>query len=641
MTRTQRATCLAALFGVGVVAGAFDDAGVVRTAGAYTTASLTTSIWHPRYLTCKDEPPLRAPPEPSTPRVAAPGEELVPVPRMRAPGRLTVVPHLVDDAALAEPIPDRAPVAPRGVEPPPAPVAPPPVLRASVNGIHCLGLVRGRAAMMRVLGAPPGTHFYGHPYPRYFIADNMIAASAFDAKDAIAPIRVVFERPLPSAIREHDDMERLAMKGHAAMALSELGDVASAPRIRQVLLSMEVLRVGSTWRDTFQALHRLDRATSAAYALDLVERIADGKVEKGRHSSHELGVVLDALDPKDATRALSALKRIEATGHDGCLVTGARLRLGDAPLAKTVRPDLEGSIRTNLVATCYSQIVAEVAPGRSISELPILLLRARWQAMADLAIALRDQGPAAAKDRATLVAAIRKKAAAAPVGLRDHDASYRAGALATLGDEGALRDIYAIVDDPSDDTDRPWVAATYAVRARLPDAHAHAQRLLELGIRRAVGHRETDALTSGVAVTWGVQLIRALARQGSPLVALGLLQTDHHAREEGMFAVARGKPQGACDVVAKAAHLTTDGQVTDGAFWALTALGAQCQPQMEGLARDRSQPGHVRGMAIEALAMMRAPSTQGLADAWANEGARSGVERASLQRTRIILSSPE
>ena len=636
MNRGLELACVASVIGAGAAMIVAD----IPAARAYTTASLTTQIWQPRYLTCKDEPAPRALPAPSPlPRATPPGEELVPVPRVRAPGRLTVVPHLVDDAALAEPIPDRAPTPVTPRDPAPAPPAPPPIMRASVNGIHCLGFVRGKAPMLRVLGAPPGTHFYGHPYPRYFIADNMIAASAFDAKEAIGPIRITFDRPLPKALNEHDDLERLSMKGHAAMALAELGDVASAPKIREALLTMEVLRVGSTWRDTLQALRRLDRPTAAAYALDLVERIADGKVQHG--SGHDLGVVLDTLDPKDAPRALAALQRLQATGHDGCLVTGARLRLGDAPLAKTVRPDLEGSISTNLVATCYSQIVAAVAPGQSISEVPILLLRARWEAMADLAIVLRDRGAAGAKDRAALSNGMRKKAAREPTGLRDHDATYRAGALATLGDDAALRALYAIVDDPRDDTDRPWVAATYALRAGLPDAHAHAQKLLEMGIRRSIGHPEVDALTSGVAATWPVKLIRELAKQKSPLSALGLLLRDHHAREEGMFTVSRAKPQGACDVVTKAAHLVVDSDVTDSAFWALTALGAQCQPQMESLARDASQPGHVRGMAIEYLAMVRAPSTQSLAERWASEGKRSSIEQASLHRTRIILSSPE
>jgi hypothetical protein len=600
-------------------------------AKAYTSASLTTAIARPRYVVCKEEP---APPPPSPSRRAAPDDDLMPVPRVPAPGKLTVIAHLVDDAALAEPVPLRlASASPRE----PAQV----LMRASVNGVHCLGLVRGRAAMLRVLAAPPGTHFYGHPYPRYFIADNLIAASAFDAKEAVAPVRAIFDRPLPKQLKAYDDLERLSMKGHAAMALAELGDVASAPRISELLVHMETLRLGSTWRDTFQALRQLDRPTAAAYALDLVERMSDGKAP--RLSGHDLEVLLDVLAEKDAARALPALTRLGASGHDGCLAVGARLRLGDEALAKTVRPDLAGSIATNLGATCWTQIIGALAPGRSMSELPVLLFRARWEAVANLAVVLRDRGPAGAKDRATFVAKVKATLARPPQGLRDHDLALRLGALATLGDEPSLRALYAIVDAPNDDGDRPWVAATLAVRARLPEADLHARQLLETGIHRHVSNGEIDALTSGVAATWPVKLVRELARQKSPLAALGLLQRDSHAREEAMFAVSRGKPEGACELVTSAARLvpTNEHEAVDSAFWALTALGATCEPSMDRLARDRTQPGAVRGAAVEHLAMIRAPSAATLAAAWEAEGTRSGAERASLHRARIILSSPE
>ena len=605
-----------------------------RHADAYTTASLTTPIAHARYLACRDEPASRVPPPP-TPR-AKPDDELLPVPRVRWPGKLTVIPHLVDDAALAEPIPDRAPdgAAERPASPP-VPI----VMRESVNGIHCLGLLRGRAAMMRALAAPPGTHFYGHPDPRDFITDNMIAASAFDAKEAVAPIRVALDRALPRQLASHEDLERVSMQGHAAMALAELGDVESAPKIRALLVALETLRVGSTWRDTFQALRSLDRATVAGYAVDFVERMTDGKTPPV--SGHDLEVLLEAIDARDAARARPALLRIGTSGHDGCLAVGARLRLGDEALARTVRPDLEGSIATNLGATCWSQIVAALAPGRSVSELSVLLFRARWVAIAELALVLRGRGPGAAGDRATFLAKVRATTARSPRGLRDHDHIHRLGALAALGDEAALRDLLAIVDAPGDDSDGPWVAAVYAVHAALPEAQAHAQRLLLAGAGRAIANGEVDALTSGVAATWPVKLVRELARQRSPLVALGLLQRDGHAREEAMFAVSRAKPEGACELVANAAALARDPEIIDSAFWALTALGSRCRPAMERLARDPAQPGHVRGMAIEHLAMIRAPSTEALAAAWTAEGPRSSTEQASLQRTRILLRSPE
>jgi hypothetical protein len=630
VSRRARAPRHAALAASVVLACAFAGKPEAR---AYTSASLTTAIPHPRYVVCKEEP-AQPPPAPS--RRAAPEDDLTPVPHVRAPGKLTVIPHLVDDAALAEPIPLRlASASPREQAPPQV------LMRESVNGVHCLGLVRGRAAMLRVLSAPPGTHFYGHPHPRYFIADNLIAASAFDAKEAIAPIRAVFERPLPRELKAYDDFERLSMKGHAAMALAELGDVASAPKLRELLVHLETLHVGSTWRDTLQALRQLDRPTAAAYALDRVERMSDGNAP--RLSGHDLEVLLELIDTKDAARAVPALTRLGAGGHDGCLAVGARLRLGDEALAKTVRPDLAGSIATNLGATCWTQIIGALAPGRSMSELPVLLFRARWESVAELALVVRDRGPAGAKDRATFVAKVKTTVAKPPQGLRDHDLALRLGALATLGDEPSLRALYAIVDAPSDDGDRPWVAATLAVRARLPEADPHAQRLLETGIQRHLSNGAIDALTSGVAATWPVKLVRELARQKSPLAALGLLQRDPHAREEAMFAVSRGKPEGACELVASAARLvpTHEHEAIDSAFWALTALGTACQSPMERLARDRAQPGVVRGAALEHLAMIRAPSAAALAAAWEAEGPRSGAERASLHRARIIIASPE
>ena len=105
--------------------------------------------------------------------------------------------------------------------------------------------------------------------------------------------------------------------------------------------------------------------------------------------------------------------------------------------------------------------------------------------------------------------------------------------------------------------------------------------------------------------------------------------------------MSRSKPQGACELVANAARLASEPEVVDSAFWALTALGTQCQAAMARLARDRAQRGHVRGMAIEHLAMIRAPEAESLAASWETEGPRSSTEQASLHRARIVLASPE
>ncbi|MCC6525896.1 MAG: hypothetical protein IT373_24830, partial [Polyangiaceae bacterium] len=105
-----------------------------------------------RYLAC-EEPRSGAPSATASeaPAVGSP----VPVARRRAPPVLRATPLTVIDVSVVEPPPTRTTLLPVAA----VPAAPAP---ASGNDFRCIGAVRGKAAILHAISAPPGTRFFGH-----------------------------------------------------------------------------------------------------------------------------------------------------------------------------------------------------------------------------------------------------------------------------------------------------------------------------------------------------------------------------------------------------------------------------------------------------------------------------------------------
>ncbi len=197
-----------------------------------------------------------------------------------------------------------------------------------------------------------------------------------------------------------------------------------------------------------------------------------------------------------------------------------------------------------------------------------------------------------------------------------------------------------MTDDPSDDSDAPWVGVWAGLFLDLPGALDHARARLVLGVDQSTSVAETDHERGAIVGTWRVRVLERLRERQSPLLGLGLLQRDHHAREYALYALSRRRDLPVCDLVFDHAKAAERG-VVDEALWGLTTMGDSCRFAAERAARDRSKPGHLRTMAIELLAMLRAQSTRSTADAFSKEGSREPIERASLQRVDVILRSPE
>ena len=91
-----------------------------------------------------------------------------------------------------------------------------------------------------------------------------------------------------------------------------------------------------------------------------------------------------------------------------------------------------------------------------------------------------------------------------------------------------------------------------------------------------------------------------------------------------------------CDVVAGAAGGAEARPVQD-ALWTLSMLGDTCRAQAHRLATDGAQPPHVRGMALELLAMMRDARARPLVE----DRGREDDIRPARRRARIIFHARE
>ncbi|MBW2522707.1 MAG: hypothetical protein JRI23_00965 [Deltaproteobacteria bacterium] len=616
----------------------------VTCALATSAAAHAQSLYFHRYLVC-DEQPHPAPVHP----VVRDGDELSPLTRRRAPSTLPIAPLINIDVAVAQPIPVRKA----------SPRATPelPTRWASSSDYRCIGFPRGKAGILRVVSAPLGTRWYGHGRSESWRQDNIRAAGAFDAREAIPWLRRTLKRPVPEGLEGYRRHEIERVKLAAARALADLGDTASAPLVLDWLRELERTAGSVFWKDALDSLPRLDPALAQAYATEVAGRSAAPDRPSEDHHAKLWAVLPLIVDPSsDSVAALRALSPpLERVRRDIqrtllCQVLAARVRAGDDELVADLRTDVGAKdLRTARAVTCYSALMPELYPGRDPDEVDLLTHRHRYESILRLIDRMAEQERAGHQDPrfATAGAQLRRwlqSRSTTPTisgGKRHRDFSPQTRALhlvalAALGDREAREAIDRTIADPADDELAPWLGAQWLLELDLPraaDRAAERLRLASVQLTRRYTSKSWPHRGHQI-VTEHVQIIDALAARGDPRFALGLLDRSRFAREAALQHLARRRPPEACGIVGDAAR-AAEAEAVQDAFWALSVLGPACRPTMAGLAADPSQPDHVRGMAIESLAMMR---DAGAAELALDRGKRDPL-RQSKRRARVILRS--
>jgi hypothetical protein len=604
-------------------------------------ASGTALALPPRYAVCHEE--RRVEPVAKVAERARAADDWVPLARRRAP-RLELAKLEIFDVPRVDPLPSRRSPSTRAAV---RPDEPPVVALESRNTFYCIGVPRGTPGILRTIGAAPGTRFYGHPHMESWRQENMRAAGDLNVQSAAPLLYRELDRPLPKAAEPWEHGEARRGKHAAAMALADLGDTAAAPRVLALLRLLE--RDGfNLWRDTLDALPRLDPNLAQTYALELVER---GLAKPELHQQNPtLYRDLLPLLTRGTPEALALLRRASSMltkdsvalphGADGCKVLAGRVRLGDRELASELRRELNtGSIVTQRGVQCYSELMPVLYPGKEAAELDVWMHRHRYEELLEWLAATESAGdPARARLRAWLEKRSKDPDVAGDRSRSDYMPEKRAmhlSALAALGSGPAKQQLAAWVADPKDDGTAPWVAAHYLLKLDLPGAADLAVKRLRIAHVQHMRRYSRDSWPrfGHHVVTEHGRVVRALAARGDQRWVLGLLDREPFTRELTTHLLSKQRPSGACELVGEAARDATD-EAVDDAFWALSMLGGRCRETMQRLVADASQPAHVRGMANEHLAMLR--------DASVKENL-VGERRfyASLGRAKIIFRAPE
>lgn len=608
------------------------------------------SIVKERYVACRDEATLAAPPPAPAPEKAM---ELLPIPQKRAPGVLGIAPLVVIDVAVEQPIPSKkaTPVEPGPAAPPEAVVT-----IEGENDYHCIGVPRGKARILRVVASPPGTRFGGGRDARSYRRDNLLAAGLFDLREAIPSLRRELDRPIPAGIEQHLVFDRLDEKLAAMRSLADMGDEESVGRVLGYLRAREARIWSGFWQEALETLARLDPAAAQRYAVEVVE----GARQRPAEADSLVRAVLPLLQ-KPSPEALAALKKLDAgtdghpsRWHDACEVLAARLRVGDDELMGELRPDLAGNLTTNRATVCYSQVIGPAFRGVRDDDVDTLIKRQRYDEMLRFAIysnaleLAHGLPPSVRHARQKLLTWLTKhrldkgedrvngvEVASGRItnGVPETHAKHLM-VLGVLGDAAARRDLLALIDDPTNHGTGPWIAAALAVRFGFDGSADHAANRLRLGIQQHTERYSRDAWPrrGQLVVTEHGELVDVMAARKDPRFALGLLDRDGHTRDLATNALARNPMREVCEVVTGAARHAEE-RAIQHAFWAMSVLGDACAPAMWRLVDDRSQPPEVKGMALEALAMMRDARVRGIVEPQ-GRGDKMSPARA---RARIIF----
>lgn len=622
----------------------------VALAAASARAQTYGSIVKERHFACREEAEIAAPPPPLPP--AARALELVPVPQKRAPPVLGMAKLVVIDVAVEAPIPSktRPTEAPRADAPPEAVVT-----IEGENDYHCIGLPRGEARILRVVAAGPGARFGGFRDARSYRRDNLLAAGMFDLRDAIPALRRELDRPIPAAIEPNRVFERLDDKLSAMRSLADLGDTASTPRVLAYLRGRATRTWSGFWNEALETLARLDPEAAQRYATEVVEG--------ARQSRDEMDFMVRAALPlfqRPSPEALAALKTLVADTdghpsrwHDACSILAARIRAGDEELRRALMPDLAGDLRTNRATVCFSQVIGPAFPGHDPSEVDTLIKRHRYDEMLELAArvrALSAKGPLDPKwadakrkmlawlgqhrldEGEDAVHGVEVASGRITNGVPETHAKHLT-AMAVLGDAAALADLYRLIDDATNQGTGPWIGAALALRFDFEGAADHAANRLRLGIEQHTERYSRDPWPrrGQLVVTEHGEVVDALAKRGDPRFTLGLLDREGSTRDLTTRALAHARVTGACEIVTRAARRAEERAIQQ-AFWAMSVLGGACREAMWRLVDDRAERPEVKGMALEALAMMRDPRVRGIV---APQG-RGDTMSAARGRARII-----
>ena len=611
-------------------------------AAAYSSVNATRSLFPERYVACNEPREVASTPAPSGEHV------LLPVATRRRMPRYAVVPDAPDEVVFSDPI-----ITGGASEAEPHHR----ITIVDPNDYRCIGLTRGKAGILQVLSAPPGTRFREHNNTTSWIRQNMIVAAAFDLREASPPIRATLARP----ISDRNAWNKHLLRAEAAHALAVLGDQSAAPVIARSLVEWEQGPLLGLWKSTALSLFVLAPHTAEDYAVDLLQRLGRDGFQYSKQ--HERLEVLAFLSPRKRRASLDALRRLtaqpEAYDRDAdapgyCQLMAARMTLGDPLIVDRARAQIATSLRDNWAVNCYSEWLASLF-GARLDDVDTLLFRVAYDRILNWLVVYKQHEKRARRDgdhgklakiraaRQVLQAGLEKRSKDPRVSSPRHvdfSTDTRAkhfAALAALGDTNALRKLQAIIVDSEDRGDAPWLAARLAVELELPNAVEFALRRLRMGLTYTTEHRWIRSGRIGPLETRRVQLlevlVRTLGRQDLRW-SVALLDREQAMRESALMHVARVQASGVCDVVADAAQEADRKAVQDG-FWALSMQGSSCRGSMEKLVLDSDQPAHVRGMALELLAMLRSPKVEQLA------GMLDGVKDAKtyVRRARLIAVS--
>jgi len=480
--------------------------------------------------------------------------------------------------------------------------------------------------------------------PHYEIRDVVLLVGELNMQEAVVPLRDLLRNPRkdpsnPSGL--HDPF----MLQDVAHALADLGDVSVAQDLVKLAHAQE--QGGTIFDQALDAIVRLDSTSALAYARDLASRIDDPRTTWGQsmvrkvlpifERAHANDVMPMLVEWTEGKKALEGLSYAHAFGE----VTHARLRLGDASLAKKLRKELGERDRA---VPAYPEHFVD-ALGDHPDDVPAMVRFAgapspegwaAYEAIDRYARTLAEARTSKAKN----LAALEKGATALLEGLndltsfRDHGTKDQAGhtgfmysprlqvrhhaSLARLGEASSRKKLLELVDGP-DDHASAWIAAEHALDLALPGAAEKAEKLMLAATKPSMTTEIWEArvhLFERAAFVMGTNDARwvTMIFDTHPLVQKRAIET-----------FVRTKPAGACKVVLPALKNlpsqtagtyiggTYDRTIRDGLV-ALTFLGSQCAPELRAFVSDSSLPLVSRGLSLQVLAMLRDPSLEAIAE---------------------------
>lgn len=500
--------------------------------------------------------------------------------------------------------------------------------------------------------------------------DAAVFAAYFDMRETVPALRELLRMPMPAdAVGTHAQMEVMALRAEAAWALAELGDDASAPEIAALVRTLETEGHGTLWEDTVRALTRVSAPAASRYAIDFLGRIELQDLRMSMPGGSSQLVVLEPILAARDREALPALQRLTAIddlfgrgetaleipdSHGFCKFAAARVQLGEQPLRDRVRKAFEGSYSGTHVATCDNALLR--AFGDDPRDATMLLRHTgrddlgfdrsmsllAYDRIIALVAALSGRDDAAAvRARKLLREGLRERSGFPHVAdpghsnFAPHYVALHHAALAGLGEAASAKRVHAMILDADDRSGVADLAALRALQLELPGAieDAAARLVLDLGFE----NEERSGIFSGLRV----RMLEALQHRApdDPRWAVALLDPERDVRERAMRLFAHDTPAGACDAVldvADAAAPVQWGRGIDDGLLVLTTRGDGCRPQLERIVADTTRAAKLRGMGLEALAILGAPLPRERA-AWvrAEPDLRMPVERAEQIARRL------